>query len=91
VRAGGVAAGVLAVRSWLRVRSAAPGDPVVETGIDAVLFWGGWGALVGVLGTVGGIAQEAGAIERLKRACRRRWSGAASRCPSSPRNSDWWC
>lgn len=32
--------------------------------IDAVLFWGGFAALVGVLGTLGGIAQVAGVLQR---------------------------
>ncbi len=53
----------LALLSWWRLRRAPGGhDPVLETRIDAVLFWGGWAAVVGVLGTLVGIAQAAGAI-----------------------------
>jgi len=55
---------VLAVWSGLRMRDADGPDPMLETGIDAVLFWGGWGVVVGLLGTFGGIYQAAGAISR---------------------------
>lgn len=55
---------VLAVWSAMRVPGADGPDPVLETGIDATLFWGGWAVLLGLLGTFGGIYQAAGAIER---------------------------
>jgi len=54
----------LAVRSWSRTRSLESPDAVVETGVDAVLFWGVWVLVVGLLGTFTGIYQAAGAIER---------------------------
>jgi biopolymer transport protein ExbB/TolQ len=54
----------LSVRTWLRTRSLEAPDPVVETGVDAVLFWGAWVLVVGLLGTFTGIYLAAGAIER---------------------------
>lgn len=54
---------VMAVRSWLRITGKSGSDPVVETGIDAVLFWGSYCLVLGVLGTLVGIAQAAMAIE----------------------------
>lgn len=54
----------LAVRGFLRLDRGEAADPRTTTGIDAVLFWGAFGAVVGLLGTLGGIAQAAGAIER---------------------------
>lgn len=54
---------VMAVRSWLRISGKAGSDAVVETGIDAVLFWGTYGVVLGVLGTLIGIAQAATAIQ----------------------------
>mgnify|MGYP006293598369 CR=1 FL=1 len=53
---------VLAARSALRVGGRDGPDAVVETGIDAVLFWGAWGVVLGLLGTLGGIYDAAGAI-----------------------------
>ena len=38
-------------------------DARVEAGVDGVLFWGGFALLLGILGTVIGIAQAAQAIE----------------------------
>lgn len=38
--------------------------PELRASIDAILFWGGFAAILGVLGTTGGIAQMARAIER---------------------------
>lgn len=52
----------LAVRAFLRPSDTAP-DPGTIAGIDAVLFWGVFGAVVGLLGTLGGVAQAAAAIE----------------------------
>lgn len=54
----------LAIRSWLRIdhESTEP-DAVVETGIDAVVFWGAYGVVIGLLGTLGGIASAASAIQ----------------------------
>lgn len=37
--------------------------PRVRGRIGAVLFWGGFAALVGLLGTLGGIGQMAGALQ----------------------------
>lgn len=59
-----VIAAVLVVRAWLRLRALTGPDAKVETGIDAVLFWGFYAVVVGVLGTLVGVAQAAGAIER---------------------------
>jgi len=58
-----VVIGVLAVRVWLRLRSNDVEQPTLSTGIDAVLFWGAYAAVLGVLGTLVGIAQAAGFIE----------------------------
>ncbi len=55
----------VAVAAALRLRSRAGRDPRLETGIDAVLFWGIYGLVIGVLGTVVGLFQAARAIERL--------------------------
>ena len=38
-------------------------DARVEAGVDGVLFWGGFALLLGVLGTVVGIAVAAQAVE----------------------------
>lgn len=57
--------GVLAVRSWLRLRGGAASGVTVATGIDAVLFWGAYAVVLGVLGTLMGITQAAGAIEQM--------------------------
>jgi biopolymer transport protein ExbB/TolQ len=54
----------LAARSWTRTRRLDAPDAVVETGVDAVLFWGVWVLVIGLLGTFTGIYQAAGAIER---------------------------
>lgn len=52
----------LGVRSWQRVGGLDGPDPVIETGIDAILFWGAWAVVVGLLGTFVGIYQAAGVI-----------------------------
>jgi biopolymer transport protein ExbB/TolQ len=54
----------LAVRSWTRTRTLEGPDAVLETTVDAVLFWGVWVLVVGLLGTFTGIYLAAGAIER---------------------------
>ena len=55
----------LAVRASLALGREAPRRPAgALSTVDAVLFWGGLGAVLGVLGTVVGAAQMAGAIER---------------------------
>lgn len=54
----------LAARAWVRTRELTGPDAVVETGVDAVLFWGVWVLVVGLLGTFTGIYLAAGAIER---------------------------
>lgn len=54
---------VLAVRAWVRLRGGDVGQVTTGAGIDAVLFWGAYAAVLGVLGTLVGIAQAAGFIE----------------------------
>lgn len=65
-----VAAVIAGLTVWLgvRVRRVTAPEPVLETGIDATLFWGGWALLLGLLGTVGGIYQAAGYISRAEMA-----------------------
>jgi biopolymer transport protein ExbB/TolQ len=53
---------VLGVKSLLRTRELERPDPVLETSIDAILFWGVWVVVIGLLGTFVGIYQAAGAI-----------------------------
>ena len=49
----------LAIRGFIRLgRGIAVPDPH-----DAVLFWGAFAAVLGVIGTLGGIAQAAGALQ----------------------------
>lgn len=49
--------------SWVSLRGAgSAADAVVETRIDSVLFWGAYGVVLGILGTLVGIGQAAGAI-----------------------------
>jgi biopolymer transport protein ExbB/TolQ len=59
---------VVALATWATFRlvrgAGRAADPVLETGIDATLFWGGWAVLLGLLGTFVGIYQAAGAIQR---------------------------
>jgi hypothetical protein len=55
---------VLAVRAWLRLRSGEVSQATLGTGIDAVLFWGAYAAVLGVLGTLVGISQAAAAISQ---------------------------
>ncbi len=55
---------VLAVWAFVRTRDLDGPDAVVETGIDAVLFWGVWVVVVGLLGTFTGIYLAAGVIEQ---------------------------
>lgn len=56
---------VMAVRSWIAVGDTGRGpDAVVETRIDSVLFWGTYGVVLGILGTLVGIAQAASAIQQ---------------------------
>ncbi len=57
-----VAVVVLSVRGWMRVSRVEGPDPVVETGVDAVVFWGAWSVILGFLGTIVGIYFAAGAI-----------------------------
>ncbi len=53
---------VLTVRGWMRVGRADAPDAVLETGVDAVVFWGAWSVVLGLLGTIVGIYFAAGAI-----------------------------
>lgn len=55
---------VLAVRGWLRLRNGNVAQATLGNGIDAVLFWGGYAAVLGVLGTLMGMSQAASAISR---------------------------
>lgn len=57
-----VAVVVLTVRGWVHVSRVDGPDPVVETGVDAVVFWGAWSVVLGFLGTIVGIYIAAGAI-----------------------------
>lgn len=57
---------VLGLTAWSAWRLWARGprvDARLEAGVDGVLFWGGFALLLGVLGTVVGIAQVAQAVE----------------------------
>jgi hypothetical protein len=45
------------------LRSASGPDPRLEATIDGVLFWGGFGVVLGLIGTLIGIVQAALAIE----------------------------
>lgn len=49
--------------AWRLWRGDASVDARVEAGVDGILFWGGFALLLGILGTVIGIAQAAQAIE----------------------------
>ena len=56
----------ISVKAWRSVARDAGGEPDrILSASDAVLFWGGFAALLGLMGTIGGIAQMASAIERL--------------------------
>jgi hypothetical protein len=56
---------VVGLTAWatLHVVTGPPGRPETKAWIDAVLFWGGFAFLSGVLGTLVGIVQAAQAIE----------------------------
>jgi biopolymer transport protein ExbB/TolQ len=59
-----VAALGYALAAGRRLRQNAGGpDPRLESAIDAVLFWGSFGVVLGLLGTLIGIVQAARAIE----------------------------
>ena len=55
---------ILGLAAWAAVRTATLSGPnaMVETAIDAVLFWGVWVVVIGLLGTFVGIYQAAGAL-----------------------------
>lgn len=55
---------VLAADAGRKLASGTAAGPALRTRIDSVLFWGGFAALLGLFGTVGGIGQTARAIER---------------------------
>lgn len=61
-----IAAIILALTAWVavRVRGGEGPDAVLETGIDATLFWGVWALLLGFTGTAVGMYLAAGAISR---------------------------
>jgi biopolymer transport protein ExbB/TolQ len=58
---------ILGLSVWATVRTAKLSGPnaVLETAIDAVLFWGVWVVVIGLLGTFLGIYQAAGALEMI--------------------------
>jgi hypothetical protein len=60
-----VALGLTLWAGWRLAKSGARVDARVEAGVDGVLFWGGYALLLGVLGTVIGIATAAQAIEMI--------------------------
>lgn len=51
--------------AWRLWRGDARVDARVEAGVDGILFWGGFALLLGILGTVIGIARAAQTIEIL--------------------------
>src|SRR5690606_21547170 len=57
---------ILGLGAWAGVRTGrvARRNVVVETAIDAILFWGVWAAVIGLLGTFVGIYQAAGVLEQ---------------------------
>lgn len=58
---------VLTVRATLALRGEGSDHPAAALStVDAVLFWGGLGAVLGMLGTVVGIAQMAWVLERFE-------------------------
>lgn len=58
---------VLAVRCALRLSGADPvTGPATEQGINAVLFWGGLAALIGLLGQYSGVYVSMDGITRLE-------------------------
>ncbi len=57
-----VGIGVLAVRAVLALRRETEAAPTIASTIDAVLFWGAFALVTGVLGTVVGISQMARAV-----------------------------
>lgn len=61
-----IAIAVLGLTAWSwrsLPRNAAGVDAVLETRIDAVLFWGAYGVVLGTLGTLVGFGQMAQAIQ----------------------------
>lgn len=55
---------VLGIYSTIRLfRAGATADPMTRTWLDAILFWGGFALVTGVLGTLVGIVVAAQSIE----------------------------
>lgn len=55
---------VLGIYSTIRLfREGATADPMTRTWLDAILFWGGFALVTGVLGTLVGIVVAAQSIE----------------------------
>jgi biopolymer transport protein ExbB/TolQ len=54
----------IAVRTAARLRTKSP-PREVRPGLEAILFWGGMGLLIGVLGTVVGLVMMADLIQRV--------------------------
>ncbi len=57
---------ILAVTAWCAARLLRPGaraDGPTKAWVDAILFWGGFGLITGVLGTLVGIVLTAASVE----------------------------
>lgn len=66
----------LAVDAGRKLAGGTTGDPGLRAEIDAVLFWGGFAALLGLIGTLGGVAQMARYVEGAGQVSARvAWSG----------------
>lgn len=59
-----VAGLVLAVDAGRKVRRGTTGTAALRAEIDGVLFWGGFASVLGLIGTLGGVAVMARALER---------------------------
>ncbi len=53
---------VLSIRAWLRLRGGDLSEATLGAGIDAIVFWGGYAVVLGVLGTLVGVSMAARAI-----------------------------
>jgi len=53
---------VLSIRAWLRLGRGDAASVTLGTGIDAIVFWGGYAVVLGVLGTLVGVSMAAQAI-----------------------------
>lgn len=60
----GVAGLILAVDAGRKVRGGTTGAARLRAEIDGVLFWGGFASVLGLIGTLGGVAVMARALEQ---------------------------